>query len=351
MSWDLSTDDLDAAVRHGVIDAAARDRLVLFARSRRAGEGDIPEGETFRLLTGFNDIFVSIGIVLTLGALGTLAGIGLGLLLVLLAAWGLAEYFTRVRRLALSSIVLLVGFVLSAFFWTGALLSGPEGLFSSGHESGVIIASAAAMLAAAAHWWRFRVPVTVAAGFAAFGAAVIAAVHQVNDTVLSASPAYVFLPLGLAAFALALGFDMSDRDRLTRRTDTAFWLHLLAAPAIVHSALWSIVTKGDLGATGAAMVITLFCVLSVVALVVDRRAILVSSLSYLIYALGTLMSSTRELFGSYAFSALVAGGIVLLLSVAWQSLRSALMAVLPQAITGLMPPAAAELKVRAAARP
>jgi hypothetical protein len=30
-------------------------------------------------------------------------------------------------------------------------------------------------------------------------------------------------------------WDSSDRARLTRRSDVAFWLHLLAAPMIVQS--------------------------------------------------------------------------------------------------------------------
>jgi hypothetical protein len=40
---------------------------------------------------------------------------------------------------------------------------------------------------------------------------------------------------GLRVFAAAMSFDLSDRDRMTRRSDCAFWLHLLAAPLIVHS--------------------------------------------------------------------------------------------------------------------
>src|SRR2546430_3225670 len=35
-------------------------------------------------------------------------------------------------------------------------------------------------------------------------------------------------------FLFAMWWDGSDRARLTRRSDVAFWLHLLAAPMIVH---------------------------------------------------------------------------------------------------------------------
>jgi hypothetical protein len=42
------------------------------------------------------------------------------------------------------------------------------------------------------------------------------------------------LVLGIGTFLFAMWWDSSDRARLTRRADVAFWLHLLAAPMIVH---------------------------------------------------------------------------------------------------------------------
>ena len=96
--------------------------------------------------------------------------------------------------------------------------------------------------------------------------------------------------LGLAIFALAMWFDSSDLKRQTRRTDIAFWLHLLAAPIIVHPILLS-VTGSDAPLGAALQVILVFVCLAVVALVVDRRAILVSSLSYLAYAAGKIITA------------------------------------------------------------
>jgi hypothetical protein len=70
-----------------------------------------PDEERLRLITGFNDIFVTIGIALFLGALNYLLGTygalasGAG---IAIAAWGLAEVFTKRKRMALPSIVLLV---------------------------------------------------------------------------------------------------------------------------------------------------------------------------------------------------------------------------------------------------
>ena len=97
----------------GILDAATRERLVVFARTHRQGAAG-PDEEQFRLLTGFNDIFVTIAIRLllfTVGALGSAVTPMLSAVGVAAAAWGLAEYFTWQRRTALPSIVLVLAFV------------------------------------------------------------------------------------------------------------------------------------------------------------------------------------------------------------------------------------------------
>ena len=106
--------ELEAAVAKGVLDRSAADSLTEFLIQNRNEAASDPDEERLRLITGFNDIFVTIGIALFLGALnyllssyGALAS-GAG---VAIAAWGLAEVFTKRKRMALPSIVLLVVFV------------------------------------------------------------------------------------------------------------------------------------------------------------------------------------------------------------------------------------------------
>src|SRR3546814_2708887 len=75
--------------------------------SVRAAPG--ADEESFRLITGFNDIFVSIAAVILLVAVGWIGAsihTALGGAFVAASAWFLAEYFTRKRRMALPSIVL-----------------------------------------------------------------------------------------------------------------------------------------------------------------------------------------------------------------------------------------------------
>src|SRR5215207_6751034 len=100
-------DELEAAVAKGVLDRSAADNLTEFLTQNRNAAASDPDEERLRLITGFNDIFVTIGIALFLGALGYLLSTYGGLVSSLggaIAAWGLAEVFTKRKRMALPSI-------------------------------------------------------------------------------------------------------------------------------------------------------------------------------------------------------------------------------------------------------
>src|ERR1043165_8320531 len=119
-----SQQELDDAVAAGVISADAADALRSHIESQRSLS--IPDEEQFRLITGFNDIFVSIAAAILLFAVGWIGqwigqhsglaidGDGpsfLAPLFVAIASWALALFFTARRRMALPSILLLLGFV------------------------------------------------------------------------------------------------------------------------------------------------------------------------------------------------------------------------------------------------
>lgn len=335
--------DLDAAVAAGILDATARERLQAFTRDRvRSVAG--PDEESFRLLTGFNDIFVTIAVGLVLFAIGALAGrfapvLGAGL--VAAASWGLAEYFTRARRMALPSIVLLLSFVASVVATVLMLATGGTSIGPETHGSlGVVAAAAAGVVAAYAHWRRFMVPITVAAGAAAVAGTLLAAVAAVmpvpRDLLL-----VLVLAAGLGVFALAMTFDMRDRARVTRGSDVAFWLHLLAAPMIIHPVFALAGLLHDNPAPGAAVaVIAVYAGLTLIALAIDRRALLVSALVYVIYAIQALVVSGGALDMSLALTALVIGSFLVLLSAAWRPVRARVLTLLPGGVTARLPVAA-----------
>jgi hypothetical protein len=332
---------LDAAIAAGVIDRATAERLQPFLRAGGdAGPAADPDDEKLRLVTGFNDIFVTIGLAMFLGALAyLLSGGALAALAVAAASWTLAEFFTRRRRMALPSIVLLLSFV-AAVFW--AVVAALDGNAAASFATGagplkMGVAGMAAAIAAGLHWMRFHVPITVAAGVAAVAVIVLSLLAQVMPNFFDRHAVAVFVPLGLAIFALAMRFDSSDLQRQTRRTDIAFWLHLLAAPIIVHPILTTVSGQGDSQSGQAALVIGVFLLLAAAALVVDRRAILVSSLSYLAYAAGTLVAAAGLGSASLAVSTLAVGAAVLLLSAAWRPLRRTFVGALPAILRRRVP--------------
>ncbi|TPE61177.1 hypothetical protein FJQ54_09810 [Sandaracinobacter neustonicus] len=341
---DIRTEDLDAAVEAGVIDANARDRLIAFARTRLQGAS--PDNESFRLLTGFNDIFVALACLLMLGALPAMLPTLPAALLTAALSWGLAEYFTRKRRMALPSIILLLAFVGSIFVatFTAITMGGHWDLAMQQlmlHQqfaavlAPTMVAGLAAAAAAALHWRRFRVPITLAAGAGALAIGAVALAGAVIPSTLAMRGAALLS--GLAIFAVAMLYDMRDRERLTRNTDIAFWLHLLAAPLIVHS-VFKFTGMLDAGASpaGAAVVLLLYAALTLVALVIDRRALLVSAMIYVLFALQSLFEAGRVAAG-FGLTALILGSFLVMLSAGWASLRRRLLAHLPAGWSARLP--------------
>lgn len=338
--------DLQSAVSAGAITHEAAEALRAHAAGLRSAP--VADEEHFRLITGFNDIFVTIAAVLLLVAA---AGIGHAIapgvpgLLVAGSAWGLAEFFTRKRRMALPSIVLLLAFVGGVTAVPIELIDSTRPHFSD-VSTGLIGAGIGLIAAAAAwiHWRRFMVPITVAAGAAALAATAIALVmsafFQINGT---RTDDLMLLPLvfaaGLAIFAYAMRWDMSDPQRETRRSDVAFWLHLLAAPMIAHPLFhWLGISDGEnIGALSALGVLAIYLLMGMVALAVDRRALLVSALAYVLIALTWLFREFGMVELNVAVTGLVIGSALLALSAFWSPIRTALVRKLPGTMQGRLP--------------
>jgi len=341
-----SDDEIQSAVDAGEISAQAAAALRDHVATIRATP--MVDEEQFRLVTGFNDIFVSIACVLVVfaaAAVGaTLAGATTAGLLVAGAAWVMAEVFTRRRRMALPSIILLLTFVTAAgsvaAALTATLLGGGD--FSQRQIAAIMLAGAAgAGGAALVHWRRFRVAITVAAAVGAlvlFVLAVVAAIRgeAANDGGLIAG---VALACGVAVFGYAMRWDMTDRARTTQRADVAFWLHLVAAPLIAHPLFyWMGVTRGEgIGVAGAIGVLAVYLLFAAVALAVDRRALLVSALAYVLTALAQLFRSYGAIELNVALTALVIGSALLCLSAWWHAIRVRLLALLPDAWRARLP--------------
>jgi hypothetical protein len=358
-----SETDIDAAVASGALTPAAAQAL----RDSVAATRQTPsvDEESFRLVTGFNDIFVAIAAILLLVAVGWI-GTSLGQalspapipasfgesvplwfgsrslasgLLVVIASWGLAEYFTKRRHMALPSILLLGSFVYgvaTALFGVAVLATGgleqPQVFAAAGVVVGSLVAGAAWL-----HWQRFHVPITIAALTGALVATLLslllALVPRAEGSLL-----WLLLAAGLGVFAFAMGWDMSDRTRTTRRSDVAFWLHLSYAPMIAHPVFNLLgVLRGDAGPGQAVLVLALYALFGLVALAVDRRALLVSGLLYVLIALARLFQQAGAVGLNVALTALVIGSVLLMLSAFWAVARRAVVARLPADLQTRLP--------------
>lgn len=326
-----SDEDLDSAVAAGAISAEAAAAF----RAHVAGLRRTPavDEEHFRLVTGFNDIFVVIAsalLLVSVGWIGSTAGGWIGAVAVAAVAWALAEFFVRKRRMALPAIVLLAAFCGGVFFTVFIPARGGVGMVAG--------ASLVTAIAAWLHWKRFHVPITVAAGTAALTACAIAlllyAVPAAQDWL---SP--ITFIAGLAVFASALRWDASDVMRETRRSDIAFWLHLLAAPLLVHPVFQVIGISSGHGDLARALIATaLYVTIALVSLAVDRRALMVSALGYVLFAFTALLRSNGVVSLDFALTALIIGSALLLLSAFWQASRRFALERLPLSVTSRLPP-------------
>ena len=378
-------EDINSAVAAGALsEAAAAAFRAHMSEVRGISRGD---EENFRLLNSFNDIFVAIGIAIMLfaaGAIGqqlgkmlvpppdwnwdanltnaqfealgrqqsfsTAVSVAIAAGLVAVTSWPLAEFFTRARRMALPSIILLLAFVGGVFAGSAALGVAMVGTEQSEPFAGYFIAGAGivAALAAALHWARFKIPITVAAGAAALCATLIGVIMSVLEPMdIDHGQVALWLTFvaGLAIFAFAMVWDLQDPARTTRRSDVAFWLHLLAAPMIAHPifSTLGVVGGSDIGIGKAIAVLAIYIVFGIVALIVDRRALLVSALIYVLFALAFLFDRFGAVELTVALTALVIGSALLTLSAFWAPIRRGVLGIVPEDWRDALPSSEREL--------
>lgn len=310
-----SEDDLNLAIEKEIFTEAAVNEF----RQEISNVKNSPsvDEENFRLIGGFNDIFVVIACCLLLfSSIFVLKPINesLALFSFVTISWVLAEFFVLKRKMSLPAIVLLIAFV-------GGTFSLSISFFTNTSEIAMIIAATSATVAAYMHWLRFKVPITVAAG-------TVALIGLLVSVVLSIFPDaknWILLLVaicGIGSFFLAMYWDSSDLSRTTRKSDVAFWLHLVSAPLIIHP-LFSIlgVLDGSQSIMNMGGVIALYIVMSVISIAIDRRAFMVSSLAYVLYALTTILKDYGDVGYSFAITGVFMGTVLLLLSAFWHSTR------------------------------
>jgi hypothetical protein len=336
----ITRDDVRAAVAAGTMTEAQAASLIVLAEARAGVRAHLSGlDEPFELFKGFNEIFIVVGLTILYMGFAGITGMTL---------FGTTEGFI------FGMIYAAVG--MAAVIASGALLHAetPHGgavhragscspflRRSSGFPSSAMLdlntpatLTASAGIAASANRVLRVVPDAVHrrahrdVGFATvFGLATFWMVHSPKAAdifLLTADGPFAIHDLGPRAgigLVIAMMFDMSDPHRVTRRAAAGFWLHVIAAPAIVNTVALTCSTPARSPAqVGLAAFIALMAVFAVI---IDRRSFLVSGVGYVV----ALAITVAE--GQAFFIILILGAGLVLLGAQWEVMRRAIMRTLP----------------------
>jgi hypothetical protein len=366
--------DIRAAIEAGAISDDAAKRFEAFLKARNDPDRML-DPENLRFLSNFNDVFLTIGIVVLMTGLGFLSGISVTNLLglsnmaepnsfveaqaladklrlalilspipVIAGAWLLAEYFCGKRRLLLPSMALAI-----AITWASAIMAAgfaslfvdpvvSVGRIEGGASPWDIVTGisysgfAAAVIAAGLFFWRFRLPFSLFLLAGAIAGLFYTAVAQFGG-IGQVGSGLAMLTVGVATLAAAIGFDMKDPTRSTRSSDHAFWLHMAAAPQIILGMRGLLLGSGfaPAGMADATVMLVVLLAFAFLSLALNRRALIVSGLVTFGASLWVLVN---ELGGggvnTVMLTALIVGGAIVLLGGGWRTARRAILKAFPQ---------------------
>ncbi len=338
---DMTPEQIKAALDAGIITEAQ-------ARSMRARQGEpeavIGNEDDMRFVRSFSDLFVGIGIflfTLGLGAVASLFGGGVSFLGAAFIMAVMAEYFGRRKRQHLPTLITALGFL--AFTQAGLSSVLPD--FGISSDIMIALSVFAAMMI---FYLRVRLPFCMALIALSLLYVFFALVTQMAPSLMRGQFGWVLVFAGCVIFSVALWYDSQDRHRTTRFADNAFWLHFTAAPLIVHGLvlefvrlksdmLFNLIPVPTLDQSDASIMIGIVIVIAVVALAINRRALLVSSLGYAGFAIGFLMTDTGLGMGKVvAFTLSILGMAIIFLGAGWHAVRNRLIKLLPK--WGIFPP-------------
>jgi hypothetical protein len=347
----MTPDDLRAGVAAGIVTEAQAASLSALAHSRAGARENLAAGdEPFELFKGFNEVFIVVGLgILALGYAGV-AGIWVAVgyadlptrtfiaaLIAVGALWLLAEYFVRRRRMIAPAIALSVMFAGAASTGLFAQFAQPF-MVAQQEYSSVPVPIALTTLAIFIFWLRFKVPFAMAMiALGLFATALVMAAEQAGSPagfgelfLLSADGpfAWITLALGVAVFCVAMWFDMSDPHRVTRRSANGFWLHVVAAPALVNTVALSLLAERQSG-----LLLAFLMLIAVVAVVIDRRSFLIAGVGYSV----TLSATVFDAEGS-VYTVLLLGVFLVLLGAFWERIRAVLLRMMPFLPLHRLPP-------------
>lgn len=345
---DMTPDQIKAALKAGIITQDQADAMLMREEpstalsdqnpNRAETEAVIGNEESLRFIRGFSDVFIAIGIVLLaigLSALSALLGGGLVYIGSAVVMALMADYFGRKKRAHLPTLITALAFLIFTQKGVGGFLT------HAGIDS-AITTSLITLGAMLLFYWRVRLPFCIALIALSILTLFYTVLFRLAPELTNGNVGW-FLGLGgLCTFATALYYDSKDLHRTTRFSDNAFWLHLAAAPLLIHGmALEAVTLKADMvfniipmvsfKETDAAIILIIIAFITLVGLAINRRALIVSSLGYAAIAIGYLIKNTGLGFGTViTITFLILGVSIVFLGAGWHSARNLILKILPQ---------------------
>ncbi len=345
-------DAIGEALRDGVITADQAEKLQGYL-SRGGDPYGAQDPENLSFLSSFNDIFLTIGILILLTGSSIFAGwmaanvvpltwVGPTTSIIVAAfTWALSEYFCLRRRLLLPSMALATAFYILAGIGVGSFMAKiaaetaldavQAGASQMGHffNTGYWGATAGA-LAAIVYYFRFRLP------FSLFLVAVSGSILTYsfifeNSGFASIGGLAIFL-VGAATLVCAMVFDARDPTRSTRQSDNAFWLHLAAAPQIMLGLRFMIIGENAMSDLGSSVImLAVLLVVGFLSLALNRRALIFSGLvTFTLVVFSLVNNSGLSGAEKAAVPLLIVGASVVLLGAGWRTARSFALKFVPE---------------------
>jgi len=302
----MDRETLLKASEQGIISKEQAELLANFEISETVSHAENSE-EQLRFVRSFGDIFITLGIVFVSIATAQFEFELYYKIIPIIILVATTEWLVRVRRLALPGIALLI----STLYFSSQFIDIGD---SQIDFFSVMIPTFVAI----AFYLRYKMPFTllpIAMGIIGMVSSII----QIDFSQTS----YIFVIYGLLVFIVAMWFDSRDIERKTRLSDAAFWLHLLAAPLVVHGVMVSLIIETHSLPFKELLMIGFFIGFFLIALYVDRRAILVSSISYAIYAIVTLANNNSIYIENMTLLIFVGFGVfIIIFGVYWYKIRA-----------------------------
>lgn len=291
--------------------------------------------ERFRIVSGFSEVFICIGLLLLFASMSGIFHLSIknaAVVACLMAgsAWLSACYFVARKRFLLPSIFscLYAASALGGALWLMQSSSGDAYFFRdmsarSLWSNLLPLGASFTLLVTAA--WRFRIPFLMLPIGILFTGMVLLVGQSVGNSV---SYRLILIFCGMLILGTAIYFDLKDPHRVRRASDFAFWSYMIGSPLTIHPIFITFLVNVRVGGISLAIFLIVFsAVVTIAALMINRRALVLSTL---IYLAGSLAYLTGQLAGSRSalivlLPLFIIGFYVVCLGTHWKRARNKLM--------------------------